>query len=235
MRSMTSAAWSSPHTRKNHGRSMFYRVEEFYLNLKRHETPLSLLFIRARPDDATALLPHLAAGAVSAAEVCSPRHAPRPPFQRVAPPSVSTTCSSILPEIPNIGHGLPALGGRQGFCRRYRTPPSPWMRDYINGEPFVIVMRIHHTFRILCAQLCRQKARVESAGRPSEICGGALATQVRHSPVLAKNLRSPRGGSLAPRCVGQFAARVMDTQVPRNAANKTRWMKTKKGEAWGLG
>ena len=41
MRSMTSEIFDKNHTRKNPGRSMLYQVEEFYLNLKRHETPLS--------------------------------------------------------------------------------------------------------------------------------------------------------------------------------------------------
>ena len=87
----------------------------------------------ARPDGATALLPHLAAGAVSRKGLrptavlpdrpssASPRPLSAPPARRSSPRF----------QIKLKGHGLPALGGRQGFCRRYRTPPSPWMRDYI--------------------------------------------------------------------------------------------------------
>ena len=73
----------------------------------------------ARPNDATAHPPSSLTwpqGLSAAGRSAADGRAPRPPFQRVAPPSVSTACSSILPEVPNIkGHGLPTHGGRQGL------------------------------------------------------------------------------------------------------------------------
>ena len=45
----TSGILGNPHTPKNPGRSNFNVVQEFYLNLERHETQFSFLFILLSP------------------------------------------------------------------------------------------------------------------------------------------------------------------------------------------
>ena len=103
------------HTPKKRWNIMFLQVKEFYLNLKRHETPLSLLFIRARPDDATALLPHLAAGAVSRKGLRPTAVLPGRPSSASPRPLSAPPARRSSSRFQYKGHGLPAHGGRQGF------------------------------------------------------------------------------------------------------------------------
>ena len=85
----------------------------------------------ARPDGATALLPHLAAGAVSRkglrpTAVLPDRPSSASPRPLSAPPARRSSSRFHIKVTAS-----PHMVAGRAFSRRYRTPPSPWMRDYI--------------------------------------------------------------------------------------------------------